>query len=66
MSDAEDTDRAHLAAAQLTAQYGDDAEVIATLRAAEIAAMGDGAALRHWDRIIAILQSGARDDQPLN
>ncbi len=65
MSDT-DRDRAQLAAAQLKAQYGEDAEVIATLRAAEIAAMGDGEALQYWDRIIAILGGDERDDQPLN
>ena len=32
-------------AAQLSAQYGEDAEVIATLRAAEVAAQGDAEAL---------------------
>ena len=45
-------------AAQLFAQYGDDAVVIATLRAAEIAAMGDVEALAHWDGVIAILEAG--------
>ena len=42
-------------AAQLVAQYGDDAPVIATLRAAEVAAMGDTEALAHWDEVIAFL-----------
>lgn len=42
-------------AAQLELQYGDDAEVIATLKAAEVAAMGDVDALAHWDEVIAIL-----------
>lgn len=45
-------------AAQLSAQYGEDAAVIATLRAAEIAAQGDTEALAHWDEVIAILESG--------
>jgi len=43
------------AASQLVKQYGEDAEVIATLRAAEVAALGDTAALAHWDRVIALL-----------
>lgn len=46
------------AAGQLLKQYGEDAEVIATLRAAEVAALGDAAALRHWDEVIAILSEG--------
>lgn len=45
-------------AAQLSAQYGEDAEVIATLRAAEVAAQGDAEALAHWDEVISILGSG--------
>ncbi|CAI8352315.1 MAG: Uncharacterised protein [Rhodobiaceae bacterium UBA7378] len=36
-------------------QYGDDAEVVATLRAAEFAAAGDVEALAAWDMIIAYL-----------
>ncbi len=51
MNDAE----AVSAASQLVKQYGEDAEVIATLRAAEVAALGDAAALAHWDRVIALL-----------
>ncbi len=43
------------AASQLLAQYGDDALVIATLRAAEVAALGDMDALAHWDAVIALL-----------
>lgn len=37
----------------LIAQYGDDAETIAMLRAAEYAAMGDVQGLAAWDEIIA-------------
>ena len=66
MGDADERGRARQAAAQLVRQYGEDAEVIATLRAAEIAAMGDGEALRHWDTIIAILRGDAGEDLPLN
>jgi len=46
------------AAMSLFAQYGEDAEVIATLRAAEFAAMGDTKALAHWDAVIAALEGG--------
>jgi len=45
------------AAAALVQRYGDDAEVIATLRAAEFAANGDTEALHAWDLIIAYLVS---------
>lgn len=47
-------------AAQLSAQYGEDAAVIATLRAAEVAAQGDTEALAHWDEVIIILENGDR------
>ena len=43
------------AVATLTQQYGDDAEVVATMRAAEFAAQGDVEALQAWDMIIAYL-----------
>lgn len=56
---------AQAAAAQLLKQYGDDAEVIATLRAAEVAALGDADALDHWDRVIALL-SDEPGTQPVN
>lgn len=36
----------------LIGQYGDDASVIAVLRAAELAAAGDVDGLAHWDEII--------------
>ncbi|KCZ83560.1 hypothetical protein HAD_13199 [Hyphomonas adhaerens MHS-3] len=49
-------------AAQLSAQYGEDAAVIATLRAAEVAAQGDTEALAHWDEVIVILENGDRPD----
>jgi hypothetical protein len=42
----------------LMRQYGEDAAVIATLRAAEVAAMGDAEALAHWDAVIAFLETG--------
>lgn len=42
-------------AAALLRQYGEDAVVIATLRAAEVAAVGDIEALAHWDEVAAIL-----------
>ena len=43
------------AAATLTQQYGEDAEVIATMRAAELAAAGDVDGLKAWDKIIEYL-----------
>ena len=43
------------AAATLTRQYGEDAEVIATMRAAEFAAAGDVDGLKAWDMIIEYL-----------
>lgn len=46
------------AANALLVQYGEDAVVIATLRAAEVAAMGDAGALQHWDAVIEYLQDG--------
>jgi hypothetical protein len=47
----------------LLSQYGDDASVIATLRAAEVAAMGDVDALAHWDAVIAVLENGPDPEQ---
>ena len=46
------------AAMTLMTQYGEDAVVIATLRAAEVAAMGDADALAHWDAVITFLEAG--------
>ena len=43
------------AAATLAQQYGEDAEVIATMRAAEFAAAGDVDGLKAWDMIIEYL-----------
>ena len=51
------------AAMALLTQYGDDASVIATLRAAEVAAMGDVDALAHWDAVISFLEDGPAPDQ---
>jgi hypothetical protein len=45
----------YAAAQQLFQQYGEDAEVIATMRAAEFAAQQDIDALHYWDQIIALL-----------
>ncbi len=56
------------AALALIAQYGDDAEVIAVLRAAEFAAKGDLEGLAAWDDIIAAIaaiQAGGDDGAPL-
>ena len=46
------------AAMLLISQYGEDAAVIATLRAAEVAAMGDEEALAHWDAVIDFIEQG--------
>ena len=43
---------AHAAALLLIGQYGEDASVIAVLRAAELAAAGDADGLAYWDEII--------------
>jgi hypothetical protein len=53
----------------LVAQYGDDAEVIAMLRAAEYAAMGDLDGLAQWDRVIECLGhlgAGGHPPGPVN
>ena len=47
-----ETSSAHATALLLIGQYGDDASVIAVLRAAELAAAGDVDGLAHWDDII--------------
>ena len=47
----------------LLTQYGDDASVIATLRAAEVAALGDVDALAYWDAVIAFLEDGPTPQQ---
>ena len=59
----ENTTSARDAAMALLTQYGEDASVIATLRAAEVAAMGDAEALAHWDAVIAFLEDGPSRDQ---
>lgn len=50
-------------AMELIAQYGEDAEVVATLRAAELAAIGDCDALEHWDAVIAAITYGLRREK---
>ena len=50
-------------AMSLSAQYGEDAIVIATLRAAEFAAMGDQDMLDHWDAVIHYLEYGPNSDR---
>ncbi len=50
----------YAAAQQLYQQYGEDAEVIATMRAAEFAAQQDVDALHYWDQIIALLAQFSR------
>ena len=56
-TDSSDEAAVAAAAAALVQQYGDDAEVVATLRAAEFAAAGDVEALAAWDMIIAYLEA---------
>jgi hypothetical protein len=51
------TDPANVAALALIARYGEDAEVIAVLRAAELAALGDLDGLAHWDAVRACIQA---------
>lgn len=41
----------------LVGQYGEDAEVVATLRAAELAALNDVEGLAYWDDVIACIQA---------
>ncbi len=53
-------------AAALLRQYGEDAVVIATLRAAEVAALGDVDALAHWDEVAAILSGDDPAPDELN
>lgn len=53
-------------AAALLRQYGEDAVVIATLRAAEVAALGDIEALAHWDEVAAILSGDETPPEDLN
>ncbi|MEL6831329.1 MAG: hypothetical protein AAFO63_14450 [Pseudomonadota bacterium] len=64
MTDGNDDKRdAQTAAIALMRQYGEDAGVIATLRAAEVAAAGDVAALAHWDAVISYLEHGPDESQ---
>ena len=49
-------------AVELIGQYGDDAEVVAIMRAAELAALGDAEGLETWDKIIACISSLAGDE----
>ena len=63
-------DEATLAAARaLIGQYGEDAETIAMLRAAEYAAAGDLDGLAQWDDILGCLarfSAGASDTSRLD
>lgn len=45
------------AALQLIGQYGEDAEVICVLRAAEVAALQDLEALAYWDSVRQAIQA---------
>lgn len=48
----------------LLAQYGDDAAVIATLRAAELAATGNVDGLFFWDSVIELIEDMAEGKAP--
>ncbi len=60
MTEKKPGDDVRVAAMALLSQYGDDAGVIATLRAAEVAALGDVDALAHWDAVIDLIAEGPR------
>lgn len=47
---------------ELIHQYGDDAEVVAVMRAAELAALGDEEGLATWDQIIACISALGGDE----
>lgn len=49
---------AEATALTLISQYGEDAAIIAVMRAAEVAAIGDAEALAHWDAVIAFIEDG--------
>jgi hypothetical protein len=49
-------------AASLRMQYGEDAAVIAVLRAAEYAAAGDIEACAHWEAVAACLEGDDPSD----
>lgn len=50
----------------LRAQYGEDAAIIATMRAAEEAATGDLEASDFWARVVEALESGGGPGEALN
>ena len=61
-------DSTRTTALALIGQYGEDAEVMAVMRAAELAALGDVDGLAQWDAIIACIlaiEAGAADMGPL-
>ena len=49
------SDATRSTAMALIGQYGEDAEVMAIMRAAELAALGDVSGLAQWDEIIACI-----------
>ena len=55
---------ARTAALALEARYGEDAAVIAVMRAAEYAALGDLAACEHWEEVARLCDEGPAG--PLN
>ncbi len=50
----------------LIGQYGDDAAVVATLRAAELAATGNVDGLFFWDSVIELIEDMAEGKAPLD
>ena len=62
------SDASRTTALALIGQYGEDAEVMAVMRAAELAALGDVAGLAQWDDIIACIlaiEAGEPGARPL-
>lgn len=68
MAKSEDTTQTNPDVAQtartLIGQYGDDAAVIATLRAAELAATGNVDGLFFWDSVIELIEDMAEGKVP--
>ena len=47
------------AARVLMAQYGDDGAIIAIMRAAEAAALGDAELADHWEGVSVVIETAA-------
>jgi hypothetical protein len=59
ISDVSPGDDARQAARSLQAQYGEDAAVVAIMRASEYAAMGDLDACTFWEEVASLCEEGA-------